>query len=322
MLRKEDKISRRRLHSSYVRTVISLSLVLFLIGMSGVLYLYSGGFIDDIKERFVFTIFFNMEKNDNVHESYVKEKLQNEPFVIPSSIEYLPTDSIFMEIGWELEDEGLIDDIFTESEKKDLKRTFPHAADFNVKVEYLNKDSLEVIREHFDKEMKDSTIVDFVAPPDPAIENINGITRNTSLILIFFGVLLLFVSIAIINNTIRLALHAKRFTLKTMQLVGASRGFIRRPFVFASIVQGLIASLLSIVFIVALMIFSSQLYSNIVDDKILSFSEALMGIINGTSFDALVLLMFGVLGLGVVITWISTYLSINRLLSLDMDKLY
>ncbi len=136
---------------------------------------------------------------------------------------------------------------------------------------------------------------------------LNENVRKISLLLLIFSVLLLLISLTIINNTIRLSVYSKRFIINTMQLVGATRSFIRRPFLLRSILHGIIAGLVSILLLMVILYFIEQ-------EFYLLFSLQDMG---------LLLILFGsIIVIGILINYFSTYFSVNKYLGISEDKLY
>ena len=122
-----------------------------------------------------------------------------------------------------------------------------------------------------------------------------------------FGGLLLLIAITLINNTIRLSVYSKRFIINTMQLVGATRPFIRRPFLYKSASHGIIGSFISI------LLLSGVIYI---------IQEELNGLIGFNEVTIIGILFFGVVLFGILITWISSFFAVNRYLNLKLDKLY
>jgi len=133
------------------------------------------------------------------------------------------------------------------------------------------------------------------------------IAKKISLILFGFSVLLLLIAIALINNTIRLSIYAHRFLIRTMKLIGATKGFIRSPFIWKSIIQGVLASFIAIGLLMGLLF---RLQEN--------FNQ----LINFQNINLYLMVFGGVILLGIIITWISTFFAVNKFLNINMDKLY
>ncbi len=168
---------------------------------------------------------------------------------------------------------------------------------------YANPDSLEVIEGDFQKydQIKE------VFYQKSLVNLLNENIRKISLIILVFSALLFLIAIALINNTIRLSVYSKRFIIHTMQLVGATKGFIRRPFLYRSAFHGLIASILTIGLLSGLLYFGQQEFR-----EIISFQD----------IEILGVLFFAILILGIAINWISTFFAVNKYLRMNVDKLY
>jgi len=136
---------------------------------------------------------------------------------------------------------------------------------------------------------------------------INENIRQISLVILGFSLLLTLISVTLINNTIRLSVYSKRFIINTMQLVGATRGFIRRPFLFRSAANGFLASIIAMSLILLLVWF---------------LQEEFEGIFSIKDYDILALLALGVILIGMLINWISTFFAVNKYLNIKTDKLY
>ncbi len=136
---------------------------------------------------------------------------------------------------------------------------------------------------------------------------INENIRQISLVILGFSILLTLISVTLINNTIRLSIYSKRFIINTMQLVGATRGFIRRPFLFRGAASGFTASLISLVLLFGL---------------VFLLQEEFEGVISLKDYDLLAILALGVILIGILINWVSTFFAVNKYLNIKTDKLY
>ena len=141
------------------------------------------------------------------------------------------------------------------------------------------------------------------------VGSMNDNLETISLVLIVFCALLFIISIALINNTIRLALHSKRFLIKTMQLVGATSGFIRRPFIETGIVNGIVAAIIASGLLAGIIFLGQKEIPDLLDIELE----------NAILFSSL----FGIIFiLGILISWISTYMAVQKYLRLHSDELY
>jgi len=170
-------------------------------------------------------------------------------------------------------------------------------------ADYANPDSIKIIEQDFQQYEQ----IKEVFYQKSLVSLVNENIRKISFIILIFSGLLFLIAIALINNTIRLSVYSKRFIINTMQLVGATRGFIRRPFLFRSVWQGIVAALL------AIGLLSGVLY---IAQK--EFKE----VINFQDVEIIGILFLGVLAIGIIINWISTFFAVSKYLRMNVDKLY
>ncbi len=142
---------------------------------------------------------------------------------------------------------------------------------------------------------------------EASVENVNLGFKQVAMLILLVAGLLIIVAVAMINNTIRLALYSKRFTIKTMQLVGATPGFIRRPFLLQAILQGLISA------IIGMALLMSLFYAL---DTILKTIEITF------EFNTFLILFVALVLIGVIITWVSTWFALGKYLRMKLDDLY
>ena len=179
----------------------------------------------------------------------------------------------------------------------------PLSVELTLKAEYVNADSLELVS----KRIKASPLVDEIESQVPLVDALNSNLSKIALVLGVFILLLLFISFVLIGNTVRLGIYARRFTVHTMQMVGASRAFIRRPFMRDALVLGLVSSLLAILILGAGVYFSWKSFPQLLD----LFSARGLAIVAGV-----------ILAVGIGICLLSTFFAVNRLAGIDKDKLY
>lgn len=286
-----DKYSKRRLAGSSITTVVSLSLVLFMLGLLGIIILNAQQLSDHIKENIGFQIILN----ENAKEADIA-KLQK---TLDVSSYVKSTEFVTKEEAAKRLQEDLGEDFIS------FLGFNPLLASINVhlKAEYANADSVswiekEIIATHLAKE---------VIYQKSLITNINESVQKISVVILFFCSLLMLVALALINNTIRLSIYSKRFIIKTMQLVGATQGFIRRPFVLTGIKHGLYGAIIAILLLVGL----------------LNFAQKQLPELQELQDERMLLYLFGlVIVMGIVISWISTSLAVRKYLRLKSDDLY
>jgi len=283
--------AKRRLRSSYATTIISISLVLFLLGIIGFLILNANRLSVYVKENLGFTILINDYARD-ADVKRLQKILSTTPYV--RSAEYVDKEKAAERLKEELGEDFV-----------EFIGYNPLLSSIEVKLaaQWANPDSMAVI----EVEILTFPQVKEVYYQKNLLHLVNENIRNITFVLGLFSLLLLMIAIALINNTIRLSVYAKRFLIKTMQLVGATRGFIRKPFIFQTILHGLAGATLAIVLLSGLIYFLNQEM-----DSIIGFSDIwLMGI-----------LFLGVIILGLLITFVSTFFAVNKFLKIKTDQLY
>ena len=291
MAKNESNILYRRLLRSYFSSVISISLVLFLVGMVGVLIVNARSVSNYFKENITVSAILSVEA-DEADASGLADKLEATGYVRGVRI-------ITKEEGVEDMKEILGDDFMDVFEVNPI----PVSLELQISADYISTDSLAVIEEA----LYAYPVVDDVIYQQSLVELLNANLERVGLVAGIFVLLLLFISVVLINNTVRLNVYAKRFTRHTMRLVGATKGFIARPFVGQAFFQGLISGAIADVFILgALYLIRNEFYQ--------LFSL----------FDAMLLggVMAAVMVLGILICMISTSAGVRSLISLNRSELY
>lgn len=286
-----EKYQKRRLRSSYASVVISVALVLFLLGLLGILVVRSKAVSDHFKEQVAITIFLKDNTSKKTIESLQKQ-LKKDPFV--KSIQYISKEEAAKQYS-----KDIGEDFMEYLGSNPLK----NAIDVYVKSEYVTPEKMTEIEAKLSK----NKAVFEISYDKPLIELLTKNLKRIGLWVLVFSVLFTLIAIVLINSAIRLSVYSKRFTIKTMQMVGATKGFIRRPFVWQGIKLGIVGALVAIVGIMAVILY---LHENIPEIQLLE--------------DKLMLaVIFGVVILtGVVITAISTFLATQRFLNLRTEELY
>ena len=291
MASKEAKITRRRLRSSYMTSVISIALVLFLLGILGLLVLNAKRVSEYVKENIGFSIMLKEDVKE-VDVIRLQKMLDAKNYV--KSTKYVTQEEAAEELQKELGE-----DFVSFLGYNPLLASI----DVHLNASYANPESIEQIKQ----DLRKYNQIKEVFYQKSLVELINQNIRKIGLIILVFSGLLFLVAVALIHNTIRLSIYSKRFIINTMQLVGATRGFIRRPFIFTGVMQGVYASLLSIALLTGVVYLLQDEFSEIISLQDYRILALLYGI---------VLLM------GVVISWISTFMAVNKYLKIKVDKLY
>lgn len=286
-----DKYQKRRLISSYFSVVISIALVLFLLGLLGMLVINAKSISDNFKERVVMTIYLK----DSAKDVEVKqlEKSLNMANTVKST-KYVSKEEAATTMKDEY-GEDFLDDVGYNPLQNSIDVNLK--ADF-VTEHYLDSISNATMNKNFVEEVRyDKDLV--------SIMN-NNVKRISLWILVISGVFTL-IAVLLINSSIRLSVYSKRFIIKTMQMVGATKSFIRRPFVWKSVRLGIIGAVLAMACMAVVLYYINQTFPEL---SLLNKPSVMVG---------LFLLVFV---LGVVITWISTHFATQRFLNLKTDELY
>lgn len=287
----ENKLIRRRLVGAWLSTVISISLVLLLVGVAALLVVNARSVSDYFKENMQVSVLMKQEVDDDEAMEYVAE-LDAMPFIKSSKF-------VSREQGTKEMAELLGEDFLKVFETAPI----PVSIEVTLKADYVSTDSLEVVK----KEIRRSGIVDEVVYQQSLVEKLNTNLKKISVVLGVFIVLLLFISFVLINNTVRLNVFSRRFTIHTMKLVGATKSFIRAPFMVQAVFQGLFSALLATLMLVGILFFVRSEFAQLFEVFRLD----------------LLLVVIGVVILsGVVICTISTALVVGRLVSLSKEELY
>lgn len=287
----ENRLIRRRLAGAWLSTVISISLVLLLVGVAGLLVANARSVSDYFKENMQVSVLMKQEVDDDEAMEYVAE-LDAMPFIKSSKF-------VSREQGTKEMAELLGEDFLNVFETAPI----PVSIEVTLKADYVSTDSLEVVK----KEIRRSGIVDEVVYQQSLVEKLNTNLKRISVVLGVFIVLLLFISFVLINNTVRLNVFSRRFTIHTMKLVGATKSFIRAPFMVQAVFQGLFSALLATLMLVGILFFVRSEFAQLFEVFRLD----------------LLLVVIGVVILsGVVICTISTALVVGHLVSLSKEELY
>lgn len=291
MANKEHKITQRRLRSSFITSVISITLVLFLLGILGLLVLNAKRLSDYVKENIGFSIILKEDVKE-VEIIRLQKNLDASKYV--KSTEYITKKEAARELKKELGEDFV-----------DFLGYNPLLAsiDVHLQADYANPDSIKLIK----KDLQGYEQIKEVFYQKSLVQLVNQNIRKISLIILIFSAFLFLIAIALINNTIRLSIYSKRFIINTMQLVGATKGFIRRPFIYRGMLQGIIAAFIAMGLLTGSVYFMQKEF-----DEIITLQD----------IETLAILYAGVLIFGVFISWISTLAAVNRYLKIKVDKLY
>ncbi len=285
------KVSTARFLNAKITSTISITLVLVLLGLTLLIIFMGNGLSNYMKENMSFNVMLNADVTD-AQIGRIRKNLDAQPFV--KSSRFISKEEAKEELIKELGDDP--EELLGYNPALDCIEIFLHSA-------YANNDSIAVI----DKVIRqDNNVTDLLFQQE-AIDLINNNLSKVMTLLLILSAILLFISFTLIRNTIRLSVYSKRFLIHTMKLVGATGGFIRKPFVINNIITGIIAGLIADGIIMALMAYFKKEYVGI--DPIV------------TSMD-LTIIFVAVVLLGVIITTIATAFAVNRYVKMRSDQLY
>lgn len=287
----ENKIMRRRLMNAYLSSVISISLVLLLVGVASMLLVNAKSVSDYFKENMQVSVLMKQNVTDEAALEY-KEDLDDARYI--KSTTFISKEQGQRELAAQLGEDFL--DVFETS-------PIPVSIDVTLDADYVSADSLEIVK----AEISESPLVEEVVYQRSLVDALNANLSRISLILGVFIALLLFISFVLINNTVRLNVYARRFTIHTMKLVGATRSFIRAPFLVQSAFQGIFAAFIAIIVLVGLLFLMRSSFAELFEIFRLDLLLVVIGI---------------VIASGLIICLVSTYFVVNKLISLRKDELY
>ena len=287
----ESKIMRRRLRNAYLSSIISISLVLLLVGIASLLLVNARAVSDYFKENMQVSVMMKQSVSESEALKY-KDELDQMDFIRSSVF-------VSREQGRREMEDMLGQDFLSVFETAPI----PVSIDITLNAEYVSADSIEVVKTR----IMESPKVEEVVYQRSLIDTLNVNLSKISVVLSIFIALLLFISFVLINNTVRLNVFARRFTIHTMKLVGATRSFIRAPFMVQSLFQGVFAAFVAIMAIVVMLYFIRSEFQQLFEVFRLELLLVVMGIVVGS---------------GIIICSLSTWLVVNKLVSLKKDELY
>ncbi|WP_121245805.1 permease-like cell division protein FtsX [Mucilaginibacter phyllosphaerae] len=287
----EASASAKKTKTIYISTVFGIAMVLLMIGLLGLILVHANNLSRYVKENIVLNIFMD----DSAHETDVlqlQKQLDANPMV--KQTQY---------VSKELAARNLQKDLGEDFVKFLGYNPLSQSLDIYLKADYANNAGID----KFKDELLKNKLVKEVKYQQSLVDQMNANLTSISLIILAFAGIFIILSVALINNTIRLAIYSQRFLIKSMQLVGATKGFIRKPFLLYGIWHGLLGALISIVILIGTLFLANK---QIPDLVILQ---------NYTEFGVVFL---GIIALGIFISAFSTFLAVNKFLRLKIYDLY
>ncbi len=287
----EASVSAGKTKTVYISTVISIALVLVMTGLLGLILVHAKNLSNYVKENIVLNIIINESAEENDMNA-LQKTLNAHTYV--RKAEYISKETA------------------ADSLQKDLGEDFvkflgynPLLASFDVylKSDYANTDSVNT----FINELNSNRLVKEVVYQESLIDMVNKNIRIIGLIILSFAAVLLLIAIALINNTIRLAIYSQRFLIKSMQMVGATKSFIRRPFLGYGVWHGILGASIAILLLITILYFGQQQ----VPELIMLRNSVEFGII-----------FLGIFVLGMLISGLSTYFAVSKYLRIRQNDLY
>jgi cell division transport system permease protein len=287
----EASSSAKKTKAIYISTVFGIAMVLLMVGLLGLILVHANNLSRYVKENIVVNVYVD-ETTRETDVLQLQKQLDSHPFV-------KQTQYVSKELAARKMQKDLGEDFIKFLGVNPLSESI----DVYLKAEHAN--NADIAR--FKAELLKNPLVKEVNYQAPLVDKMNQNLASITLIILVFAGIFVVVSVALINNTIRLAIYSQRFLIKSMQLVGATKSFIRKPFLLYGIWHGLLGALIAIIILVGTLFLAIK---QIPDLVILQ---------NYTEFG---IVFLGVIGLGVLISGLSTFLAVNRFLRLKIYDLY
>lgn len=289
----ENKSTRRRFAGSYFLSLMSITLVLFVLGMYAFLVVYTDKLLDHVREN----IGFEVVIKNNVKESSIinlRDEIKKKDYV--KSVEYISKEEATKRLEDDLGEDFL-------QWLGDIENPLLPSIDIRFTSDYANSDSMAMV----EKWIGTKSIVKEILYQKSLSDTINRNIDKIKIILFFVSIILLIIAATLISHTVRLSIYSKRFTVRSMQLVGATEGFIMKPFLKTFMAQGAIAAILSMILITFALFGMNDFMPE-------------MSIFSGNKY--IVIIYVFVMILSLLLTMLSTIFAMRKYLNADIDKFY
>ncbi|HEY8782139.1 MAG TPA: permease-like cell division protein FtsX [Mucilaginibacter sp.] len=287
----EESAAAKKTKTIYISTVFGIAMVLSMIGLLGLILVEAHNLSDYVKENIVLNVFVD----DAAHETDVLQ--------LQKQIEANPMVKQTQYVSKELAARNLQKDLGEDFVKFLGYNPLSQSIDVYLKAEYANSADIE----RFKATLLKNPLIKEVKYQQSLVDQMNQNLTTISLIILVFAAIFVVLSVALINNTIRIAIYSQRFLIKSMQLVGATKGFIRKPFLLYGVWHGLLGGLIAVIILVGTL---SLAYKEVPDLVILR------------NYMEFAVIFIGVIGLGIFISGFSTFLAVNKFLRLKIYDLY
>lgn len=283
------KIKNRRLFTSYMSIIVIMSIVLFLFGFFGVFFISSNSLANSFKENFSVSIFFK-EDAKKIEITLLQNELLMTDYI--EKLKYVSKDDAIL----------IMKEEYGQDFIKELGfNPLVNSIDFNLKSQYVESVILDSISEIISK----NKYVDEIVYDNNLLKLINDNIKKITYWIIPSIIIFLLITFLLINSSIRLSIYSNRQLIKTMQLVGATKRFIRRPFIKTNIMLSLISSFISIALIV----------------MIIYYIDSNISFIDNLNIQLIIALFLFIISLGFIISYISTFLATQNILKINADRL-
>lgn len=276
--------------------ILSVSLVLFLLGFFGLFLLHAPKWVKVYKEQV--NVMIEVKEGTSKKEiSALTKALEQEPYIKSESVKFVSKEEVA---------EDMKEELGAAENSLDFLNPFYDMIHFNMNASSMHSDSMKVIREN----IMESDFVKDVFYQELLVDQINDNLRKIGFVALFLGFFFIIVAVVLIHNTIRLAMYSNRFVIKNMQLVGASWSFITKPYLTKGLLNGLWSGIISIILLLVMVLVINNQFSEL---RLDIWLEDIVG---------LILMMVGLIILGILICFMSTYFVVNRYLKMRLDDLY
>lgn len=275
----------------YISTIFSIALVLLMLGLLGLILVHAKNLSNYVKENIVLNVIVDEGAKEADVLAFQKELNANAAI---KQTQY---------VNKELAARNLTQDLGEDFVNFLGYNPLLSTVDIYLKADYANNKSIDALKAQIQK----NTVVKEVVYQSSLIDMVNKNINTISLVILAFAIILLIIAVALINNTIRLAIYSQRFLIKSMQLVGATKNFIRKPFLLYAGLHGLIAALIAIIILMGALFFAQKEVPEIIILR------------NYTEFG---IVLLGLIAVGLFITSISTWFAVSKYLRLKIYDLY
>ena len=286
-----EKFQKRRLITSYFSVVLSVFLVLFMLGLLALFVVNSRKLSNDFKEGIAMSVYFKDEAKDTTLQKF-GDSIKATKFA--KIVDFINKDQ-----AAKTHSDIIGEDFMEFLGVNPLQNSF----DIHIKAAYVESDSIAKI----EAKLRENKLISDIIYDKQLVKMVNENVKKASMWILIISGFLTVIAVLLINSSLRLSIYANRFIIKTMQMVGATKAFIRKPFIWRSVKLGMIGAGVAIIALLGVLFYVDSNFPNlgILDDKF-----------------SIIVILLSVFGAGVLITWLSTHFATQRFLNLRTDDLY